>query len=79
MKFKGCKAAASKASKAKTEAGFGMTGPDYTQVSILKALGAISICKAMVSTASKAITEARFGLSGPDYPQVSILEAIAAI
>ena len=39
--FRGRKAAASVTLEVKTEARFGLRGPDYPQVSILEAVGAI--------------------------------------
>ena len=41
MNFKGRKAAASMVSKAKTDDRFKLSGPEYPQVPILKAVGAV--------------------------------------
>ena len=57
-------------SEVKTEAGFGLSGPDYPQASILEAVSACSLNfrgrGLAVSMTSKAKTETGFGFSGFD-------------
>ena len=48
----------------KTGARFGLRGPDYPQVSILKVVGAVLNFEVMALMTSKAKTEAGFGLGG---------------
>ena len=69
LKFQGRQAAASMTLEAKTEARFELSGPDYPQVSILEAIGAIRIYKAARPRPQWpwGQTEAIFGLSMPSY------------
>ena len=67
-----------KAVEVKSEAIYGISGPENPQVLILEAAYSFRGCEAVASMASEVKTGARFELSGPDLPQVPILEAAEA-